>query len=82
MQKSRSEPNCASKAATSFKSTVASAHPKRKSTGNLRRASSFCHSTTSGAGSKVCVSVVYIKRYKKRGGGQEEKEMKVERFDI
>ncbi|KAG2225880.1 hypothetical protein INT45_006576 [Circinella minor] len=52
MQKSRSEPNCASKAATSFKSTVASAHPKRKSTGNLRRASSFCHSTTSGAGSK------------------------------
>ncbi|KAI8144187.1 kinase-like domain-containing protein [Fennellomyces sp. T-0311] len=52
MQKSRSEPNCASTAASTFRSVVAAAHPKRKSTGNLRRASSFCHSTASGAGSK------------------------------
>ncbi|KAI9311545.1 kinase-like domain-containing protein [Dichotomocladium elegans] len=39
MQKSRSEPNCASRV---LPFNTIGAHPKRKSTGNLKRASSFC----------------------------------------
>ncbi|KAJ8661461.1 hypothetical protein O0I10_002727 [Lichtheimia ornata] len=44
MQKSKSEPNCASTAASSFHTLAA--HPKRKSTGNLKRVPSFCQSST------------------------------------
>lgn len=53
MQKSKSEPNCASTAASSFHTLAA--HPKRKSTGNLKRVPSFCQSstTTNGGANKV-----------------------------
>ncbi|KAI7861960.1 kinase-like domain-containing protein [Spinellus fusiger] len=44
MHKSKSEPSCASRGAHVFAMTVAQAHPKRKSTGHLRRTHSFTHS--------------------------------------
>ncbi|KAI9022995.1 hypothetical protein CLU79DRAFT_791848 [Phycomyces nitens] len=59
MQKSRSEPNCASSAANSFALTIAHAHPKRKSTGNLRRTSSFSNSAKSTDSRSTCLKDIW-----------------------
>ncbi|KAL0096613.1 kinase-like domain-containing protein [Phycomyces blakesleeanus] len=59
MQKSRSEPNCASSAANSFALTIAHAHPKRKSTGNLRRTSSFSNAAKTTDSRSTCLKDIW-----------------------
>ncbi|CAO3628981.1 unnamed protein product [Cunninghamella echinulata] len=51
LQKSKSEPNCATTTSNTFR--VSSIHPKRKSTGNLRRQSTLSEGKLSSSASKL-----------------------------